>query len=100
MTLKNVRPATMNSTRLLALGLFAIGIAAFAYLVADRGAVQRPPIASTAAWTGGFVLLALDERKRRAQQNEPKLPSPPVRRANHPRRKSPAPEYTHQTSHF
>jgi hypothetical protein len=69
MTLKSVRPATMNSTRLSALILFGVGIAIFAYLLALRGAPLRPPVASTIAWTGGFALLVLDESKRRGEHN-------------------------------
>jgi hypothetical protein len=109
MTLKHVRPATLNSTKLLALVLFAVGIAIFAYLLADEGSLRRPPIASTTAWTGGFLLLALDGRKRRAEQSLEQLPQsqPPLsprrgsrRPATAPRHTSSAPEYTHQTSHF
>lgn len=109
MTLRHVRPATINSTKLFALVLFAIGIAVFAYLVADEGTLRRPPLASTTAWTGGFVLLALDGRKRRTKQTSEQLPqshprpSPgrgSRRAANSPRYKSSVPEYTHQTSHF
>jgi hypothetical protein len=110
MTLNNVRPATINSTKLLAFVLFAIGIAIFAYFLADEGILRRPPIASTTAWAGGFVLLALDGRKRRAEQTtleqlpRSQPPSSP-RRGSRPsttsrRHTSPAAEYTHQTSHF
>jgi hypothetical protein len=62
MTLKHVRPATINSTRLFAFALIAVGMAVFA----DAGALPRPAIASLIAWTGGFALLAMDGRKRRA----------------------------------
>jgi hypothetical protein len=79
MTLKHVRPATINTTKLCAVVLFAIGIAVFAYPLADRGALRRLPIASTLAWTGGFVLLALERRKRRAPETSERLPAPPRR---------------------
>jgi hypothetical protein len=107
MTLHHVRPATINSTKLLAFVLFAVGIAVFAYLLADRGALQQPPIVSTGAWSGGFVLLALDGRKRRTEQTPdrsdkptPSLRHKPRRSSNHIRHTPPAAEYTHQISHF
>jgi hypothetical protein len=108
----------MNSARLIALVLFAVGIAIFAYLLADQGALRRPPMASTIAWTGGFVLLAFDSRTRRPETTperasaprsvSAKVPVPshrhvtgrkPPRSADH-RHTSSAAEYTHQTSHF
>jgi hypothetical protein len=125
MTLKHVRPAMLNSTKLLALVLFAIGIAIFAYFLADQGTLRRPPIASTIAWTGGFVSLAMDRRKSRAEpvsrqlalaaERQPASPNPPARshrlssrrendrkspRSADSRHTSSAAEYTHQTSHF
>lgn len=122
MTLKHVRPATMNSAKLFALVLFAIGSAIFAYVVAAQGRLRRPPIASTIAWTGGFVSLSVDGRKRPAGEAPRRRPAPPGISPKTPAqshllstnwgnlRKSPrsaddrhassAPEYTHQTSHF
>lgn len=121
MTLKRVRPATINSIRLSALALFAIGVAIFAYLSAERGTLARPPVASTIAWTGGFVLLAMDAQKRRAEETreqpqlalapeqspktQPLLPHGVTRRksprpAGHPSHTSSVAEYTHQISHF
>jgi hypothetical protein len=104
MTLKHVRPTTINSTKLLAFVLFAIGIAIFAYLLADEGILRRPPIASTTAWAGGFVLLALDGRKHRGEQEQlpPSQPPSSARRGSRrpPGRASRADEYTHQSSHF
>ena len=114
MTLKHVQPATINSTKLLAFLLFAVGIAVFAYLLAEEGVLRRPPVASTTAWTGGFVLLALDGRKdgrkrRRPEETLEQLPqpqpSPSPRRGSRRSAKSPLhtsspAEYTHQTSHF
>jgi hypothetical protein len=117
MTLNRVRPATINSVRLSALALFAIGIAVFVYLSADHGALARPSVASTIAWTGGFVLLAWDAGKRRTeetpgrlapvlahritpQSQPPSVYSETGRKLNHPSHKSPVAEYTHQTSHF
>lgn len=93
----------MNSTKLLALVLFATGIAVFSYVLADRGALRQPPIVSTSAWTGGLVLLALDGRKRRTELSHKTavlLRAKPRRSAKHSRHTSPAAEYTHQTSHL
>jgi hypothetical protein len=121
MTLKRVRPATINTIKLFAFALFAMGIAGFAYLSADHGKLARPPVASAIAWTGGFVLLALDAGKRRTEQapgqrqptRTPDLSrkiqplSPhletrrkPLRSAHRHDHTSPVAEYTHQISHF
>jgi hypothetical protein len=114
MTLNRARPATINSIKLFAMALFAIGIAVFAYLSAERGTLARPPVTSTIAWTGGLVLLALDAGKRRAEKT-PEQVAPEVshkipphsslhreirRKSNHPSHTSSVAEYTHQISHF
>jgi hypothetical protein len=89
--------------------LFAIGIAIFAYLLTDEGTSRRLPIASMIAWTGAFVSLALDGRKRRAVAPEkgpaspgmpPLMPTQNGRKSHRSDYRSAAPEYTHQISHF
>jgi len=81
-TLAKVGPATMNTTKLLAILLIALGIIALAYQgisyktqenVVDFGPIHvtaekshtlpLPPIAGVLALLGGIALLAVDGRK-------------------------------------
>jgi hypothetical protein len=81
MTLKNVKPATINSTKLFVSALVALGIAALAYQTIDYPPAESDPeprpmmrekreplpqrsIASAIAWAGGISLLVLCNRKR------------------------------------
>jgi uncharacterized membrane protein YdcZ (DUF606 family) len=82
MTLAKVRPATMNTTKVLAILLIALGIIAFAYQgisyktqenVVDLGPIHvtaekshtlpLPPIAGVLALLGGIALLVVDSKK-------------------------------------
>jgi hypothetical protein len=123
MTLKHVRPATIHLTKLLAFALLAIGIAVFAYFLADFGALRQSPAASALAWMAGVVLLALEARKcpaetagatvapERLSMSHSTATQPPVSSVRDSVRKSRlsanyfshascAAGYTHQTSHF
>lgn len=73
MTLKHVRPATINSTKLFAFVLIAVGIA----VIACEGMLPRPPMAALIAWTGGFVLLALERGTTKQRRQLTRLPSTP-----------------------
>ena len=82
MTLAKVEPATMNTTRVLAILLIGLGIIAFAYQgisyktqenVVDLGPIHvtaekshtlpLPPVAGALALLGGIALLVVDGKK-------------------------------------
>ena len=82
MTLAKVRPATMNTTKLLGIILIGLAIAAFAYQgityqtrdhIVDLGPIHvtaeeshtlpLPPLVGVLALLGGIVLLLVDGRK-------------------------------------
>jgi hypothetical protein len=82
MTLAKVGPATMNTTRVLAILLIGLGIIAFAYQgisyrtqesVVDLGPIHvtaekshtlpLPPAAGALALLGGIALLVVDRKK-------------------------------------
>ena len=82
MTLAKLEPATVNSTKVLAFLLIAVGIVAFAYQgigyttrnVVDLGRIHvtaekshtlpLPPIAGALALLGGIALFVFDGKKR------------------------------------
>jgi hypothetical protein len=83
MTLAKLEPATMNTTKMFAILLIAVGIITFAYQgisyktqenVVDLGPIHvtsekshtlpLPPIVGAIALLGGIALLLVDARKR------------------------------------
>ena len=84
MTLKNVQPGTIDSNKLIALVLIALGIVIFALQsigekttgngigadVRDEGAdgLSIPPMAIAIFWASGLILLVVAKRKWRNPQ--------------------------------